>query len=47
MAIVDRTKELEPLAAEERRPIGWEHSTALEMLRESERLFAETGTYWS
>jgi N-methylhydantoinase B len=46
MAIVDRTKELEPLAAEQRRPIGWDERTALEMLRESERLFTETGSYY-
>jgi N-methylhydantoinase B len=45
MAMVDRTRELEPLAAEERRPIGWESRSALEMLAESERLFAETGSY--
>jgi N-methylhydantoinase B len=45
MAMVDRTRELEPLAAEERRPIGWEDHTALEMLTRSERLFAETGSY--
>ena len=42
MTLVDRTRELEP---PERRPIGWEGKTALEMLEESERLFAETGCY--
>ena len=42
MAVVDRTRELEP---REERPIGWEGRTALEMLSESERLFAETGRY--
>src|SRR2546421_7405548 len=45
MAIVDRTRELEPLAAEKRRAIGWESNSALEMLTRSERLFAETGSY--
>src|SRR3989440_11099725 len=45
MAIVDRTRELEPLAAEKRRAIGWESNSALDMLTESERLFAETGRY--
>jgi N-methylhydantoinase B len=45
MAIVDRTKELELLAAEPSRPIGWEGRKALEMLADSERLFAETGRY--
>jgi len=42
---VDRTKELEPLAAEPPRPIGWEGRTAHEMLAYSERLFADTGRY--
>lgn len=42
MAVVDRTRELEP---REGRPIGWEGRTALEMLGESERLFADTGRY--
>jgi acetone carboxylase, alpha subunit len=42
MAMVDRTRELEP---RERAPIGWEGKTANEMLEESERLFAETGSY--
>jgi N-methylhydantoinase B/acetone carboxylase alpha subunit len=42
MAVVDRTRELEP---REERAIGWEGRTALEMLTESERLFAETGRY--
>ncbi len=45
MAMVDRTRELEPLAAEASRPIGWERRSAQEMLTESERLFAETGRY--
>lgn len=44
MAIVDRTKELEP-AAKASRPIGWEGRTAHEMLTDSERLFGETGRY--
>jgi acetone carboxylase, alpha subunit len=42
MAMVDRTRELEP---RERAPIGWQGKTANEMLEESERLFAETGSY--
>jgi N-methylhydantoinase B/acetone carboxylase alpha subunit len=45
MAIVDRTRELEPLAAGKQRAIGWDNRSALEMLLESERLFAETGRY--
>jgi N-methylhydantoinase B len=45
MAIVDRTRELEPLA-EQASAIGWEGRTAREMLLESERQFAETGRYW-
>jgi N-methylhydantoinase B/acetone carboxylase alpha subunit len=45
MAMVDRTRELEPLTAEARRPIGWEGRSALEMLTRSERLFVETGSY--
>ncbi|MEA2388712.1 MAG: acetone carboxylase, alpha subunit [Thermoleophilaceae bacterium] len=44
MAIVDRTRELEPQAAESRE-IGWGGATAAEMLEESERLFEETGRY--
>ena len=44
MAIVDRTRELEPLA-EQASAIGWEGRTAREMLLESERQFAETGRY--
>jgi N-methylhydantoinase B len=42
MAIVDRTRELEPkrLGA-----IGWEGHTAKEMLVRSEQLFADTGSY--
>ena len=43
MAIVDRTRELEQ---REQRPIGWDGRTALEMLTESERRFAQTGRYW-
>jgi len=35
MAMVDRTRELEPLAAEEARPIGWEGRSANAMLTES------------
>ena len=46
MAMVDRTRELESLAAEEAKPIGWDGRTAGGMLEESERLFAETGSYW-
>jgi acetone carboxylase, alpha subunit len=45
MAIVDRTKELEPLAHKGRTSIGWEGRTAKAMLADSERLFAETGRY--
>ena len=45
MAIVDRTRELEPLAAEERPRIGWEGQSALEMLERSERMFGDTGHY--
>jgi N-methylhydantoinase B len=45
MAMVDRTRELEPLAAE-RRAIGWEGRTVKEMLEESERRFAQSGGYW-
>jgi N-methylhydantoinase B len=45
MAMVDRTRELERLAAEPREPIGWEGRSAREMLVESERLFHETGRY--
>jgi N-methylhydantoinase B/acetone carboxylase alpha subunit len=44
MAMVDRTRELEPMAAD-RRPIGWDGRTAAEMLAESERQFAQTGSY--
>ena len=44
MAIVDRTRELEDQAAA-RRPIGWDGRSARGMLEESERLFAETGSY--
>jgi N-methylhydantoinase B/acetone carboxylase alpha subunit len=43
MAIVDRTRELEP---RETAPIGWGGRTALEMLTESEQLFERTGRYW-
>jgi hypothetical protein len=45
MAMVDRTRELEPLAAEPPRAIGWEGRSAIEMLSESERLFEDTGRY--
>src|ERR687896_1546861 len=45
MAMVDRTRELEPLAAEERPRIGWEGQSALEMLERSERMFGDTGHY--
>jgi len=43
MAIVDRTRELEP---RERAPIGWDGRTAREMLEEAERRFEQTGAYW-
>jgi N-methylhydantoinase B len=46
MAIVDRTRELERLAAAALPKIGWDGRTANEMLAESERLFAESGSYW-
>ena len=42
MAIVEATRELEPRRAG---PIGWEGRRLDEMLAESERLFAETGSY--
>jgi N-methylhydantoinase B len=42
MAIVEATRELEPPA---QAPIGWDGRTLREMLAESERLFAETGSY--
>ncbi|HEX2359260.1 MAG TPA: hydantoinase B/oxoprolinase family protein, partial [Solirubrobacterales bacterium] len=42
MAIVDATRELE---RKEPRPIGWAGKTVKEMLEESDRLFAETGSY--
>ena len=42
MAIVEATRELEP---QEARPIGWDGKRLDEMLAESERLFAETGSY--
>jgi N-methylhydantoinase B len=42
VAIVEATRELEPLKA---RPIGWDGTRVDEMLAESERLFAETGSY--
>src|SRR6058998_3712294 len=45
MPIVDRTKELEPLAGERQAPIGWDGKSAKAMLEESERLFAESGRY--
>jgi N-methylhydantoinase B len=43
MAIVDATRELEPREAA---GIGWEGKRLDEMLAESERLFAETGSYY-
>ncbi len=43
MAIVDATKKLEPRAE---RPIGSGGRTLREMLEESERLFAQTGSYY-
>jgi N-methylhydantoinase B/oxoprolinase/acetone carboxylase alpha subunit/acetone carboxylase gamma subunit len=42
MAIITSTRELEPREA---RPIGWDGKRLTEMLAESERLFAETGSY--
>jgi acetone carboxylase, alpha subunit len=42
MAIVEATRSLEP---REKRPIGWDGRTLREMLDESERLFAATGSY--
>src|SRR4051812_20450203 len=42
MTIVDATRELEP---REGRPIGWDGKRLTEMLEESDRLFAETGSY--
>src|SRR5438093_2569020 len=42
MAIVEATRQLEPEAA---RPIGWDGQRLDQMLAESERLFAETGSY--
>src|SRR5436853_3603651 len=42
MAIVDATRELEPREA---RGIGWDGRRLDEMLAESERLFAESGSY--
>ena len=41
MALVDATKQLEP----EAEPIGWDGKPLKGMLDESERLFAETGSY--
>ena len=43
MAIVEATRELEP---RERGPIGWDGKRVDEMLAESERLFAESGSYY-
>ncbi len=43
MAIVDATRELEP---REREGIGWDGKRLDEMLAESERLFAESGSYY-
>jgi N-methylhydantoinase B len=45
MAMVDRTRELEELAAEPE-AIGWDGKRLDEMLAESERLFADTGSYY-
>ena len=45
MAIVDRTAS-SSRSPQRRAPIGWDGRSALEMLDESERLFAETGRYW-
>jgi N-methylhydantoinase B/acetone carboxylase alpha subunit len=42
MTIVESTRELEP---RDERPIGWDGKRLDEMLAESERLFAETGSY--
>ncbi len=41
MAIVDATKQLEPDA----KPIGWDGRSVKQMLEDSDRLFAETGSY--
>ena len=41
MAIVDATKQLEP----EAKPIGWDGRSVKQMLEDSDRLFAETGSY--
>jgi N-methylhydantoinase B/oxoprolinase/acetone carboxylase alpha subunit/acetone carboxylase gamma subunit len=43
VAIVEATRELEQ---QEARPIGWDGKRVDEMLAESERLFAETGSYY-
>jgi N-methylhydantoinase B len=43
MAIIDSTRELEPREAG---GIGWDGKRLDEMLAESERLFAETGSYY-
>ena len=43
VAIVEATRELEP---QEARPIGWDGKRLDEMLAESERLFAESGSYY-
>jgi N-methylhydantoinase B/oxoprolinase/acetone carboxylase alpha subunit/acetone carboxylase gamma subunit len=40
--LIEATRELEPQAP----PIGWDGKRLTEMLEESERLFAETGSYW-
>ena len=42
MATVDQAARVEPPAT----GIGWDGRGLLEMLEESERLFAETGHYW-
>ncbi len=42
MAVIDKTRELEPTASA---PIGWEGQSLREMLERSESLFEETGHY--
>ena len=47
--IVAATRELEPRPGEpgaERRALGWDGRTLVQMLTESERLFGDTGRYW-
>jgi N-methylhydantoinase B/acetone carboxylase alpha subunit len=43
MAIVDKTRELEPV---ERKPIGWNGIPLRSMLEESEAVFRRSGRYW-